>query len=126
MAQDLLLITPLTSSSEWGLDIDIVGGKAREVPGEEENTKRQRVAVAAYITKGTIPGQEDIGADWAGFLANRSSLLDCDNQVKANMEQFANASQLIDAPYPIYQKAEDGLKISLISLKKPAVAGVNS
>ncbi len=125
MPQDLLLIVP-KSPTDWDLDIDIVNGVGVEVPLGNNNVGRQRVAVAAYIGKGTIPGQEEVGADWAGFLANRVSLVECDNQVKANMEEYAGASQMEESPYPIYNRDDGGLSISLVSLTPPAVTGVNS
>lgn len=127
MARDLLLITPRQENSTWGLDINIVGGSAVLVPGDSaKNTQIQRVAVASYLCKGTIPGQEGVGADWPGFLAGKVALIDCDNQVKSNMEALAQASMLPESPYPLYTRDETGVHITLYALQTPAVNGVNS
>ena len=124
--RDLLLVTPASTEAGWTVDIDIVNGVAVETPDNVNTTPRQRVAVASYICRGTIPGREDIGADWAGYLAGRTSLLECDNQVKANMETFASASKIAESPYPIYYRDENGVRISLLSLRAPSVVGANA
>lgn len=124
--RDLLIIMPKDADAGWTIDIDIVDGVARYTPDNKGSTNTQRVAIASYICKGTIPGREDIGADWPGYLAGRVSLLECDNQVKSNMETFASASQIAESPYPMYHRDESGVHISLIALKAPAVPGVNA
>ena len=115
----------LTVFPDDRLDIDIVNGIVVEVPEPVDiNTQRQRAAVSAYIAKGSIPGQETLGADWAGFLSGSVSLMECDNQVKATMETFAQVSQLADNPYPLYQKTGDGgMEISLLSIPKVSAPG---
>lgn len=123
MDQDILLITANPAEVGWSLDIDIVNGEARLVPGEI-NVRLQRAAVASYIVRGSIPGQELVGADWPGYLSGSVSLVECDNQVKALMEQYAGVSSMEEAPYPLYMEDADGLHITLTSLKASGTGGL--
>lgn len=120
---DMMIITPSDTSADWHMDIDIINGKGKEVPGGYKNTMIQRAAVASVLAKGTLPGREDIGADWAGLSAGKTSFVEVDNQVKANMEVFAGASTLEESPYPVYEKTEDGLRVSLVALTAPTISG---
>lgn len=70
------------------VDIDIVNGEPRYVL-EEQNTQDQRAAVAAYMTKGTIPGMLDTGVDWSSLYSHDKSLIDIDNQIKRQITAFA-------------------------------------
>jgi hypothetical protein len=104
---DALLITPKQEAS-WRLDIDVVDGELVIVPGEEENVNRQSAAIAALFSINTIPGREELGTDWGKYLAGQSSLVECDNTVKNNMEEFADISSLTKAPIPIYTRDKSG------------------
>lgn len=121
--RDISLIGPPSQDSTWTLDINVIQGRPALVPGEEENTKKQRAAIAVYMAKGTIPGLEGFGVDWPGYIAGKVSLVECDNQAKANMEALANVSSSPDVPYPMYLKGERGeIQIALVLLNKPEAA----
>ena len=120
---DMMIIVPTDKQADWYMDIDIIKGKAVDVPGDLTNTKIHRAAVASVLARGSIPGREDIGADWAGLAAGKTSFVEVDNQVKANMEEYAGASTLDSSPFPVYEKTEDGLRVSLVTLTKPTING---
>ena len=119
----MMIIVPTDKQADWYMDVDIIKGKATEVPGDFTNTKIQRAAVASVLARSSIPGRESIGADWAGLAAGKTSFVEVDNQVKANMEEYSGASTLDSSPFPIYEKTEDGLRVSLVTLTKPTING---
>ena len=119
----MMIIVPTDKQADWYMDVDIIKGKATEVPGDFTNTKIQRAAVASVLARSSIPGRESIGADWAGLAAGKTSFVEVDNQVKANMEEYSGASTLDSSPFPIYEKTEAGLRVSLVTLTRPTING---
>lgn len=113
---DALIIVPV-GEADWHLDVDVVEGELLLVPGDESNENIQNAAIAALFSVGTIPGREELGTDWGGYLAGQKSLVECDNEVKSNMEEFTNVSSLANSPIPLYEKdPAGGIRIQFLQL----------
>lgn len=108
--RDIVIIFPEDKNdTSWNLDIDIVDGQPRLVQ-EENNSQDQRAALAALMSKGTIPGAREVGVSWNDLLSNKGSLLSIDNEVKRQIAALAaigNDEQLFQY-LPIYKSDGKG------------------
>ena len=112
--RDLALITP-TEPTDWCLDFDIVDGYPRYVP-ESRNTQDQRAAVAAYMTRGTIPGKPELGIGWSELYQENyeETLISIDNEVKQAIQEYAAIPAGPDGMYvPVYDMKEEGVEIAI-------------
>ncbi|MGL4483427.1 MAG: hypothetical protein ACRCUS_00600 [Anaerovoracaceae bacterium] len=112
-----LVIVGIPQQDTWHLDIDVVGGMYEEIPGEESNKSRQQASMSALISKGTIPGLENEGADWSQFLAGNISLLEVDNDVKKSIMKYSGSTSVMNTYYPLYQQAGSGIQLQLVELE---------
>lgn len=70
--RDIKIIQPSTQEEQWALDIDIIDGYPEDLQ-EAEMTTDQRAGVAAFVSKGTIPGMLDVGIQWSDYFQQGSS-----------------------------------------------------
>lgn len=112
--RDLMLITPSEENTDWNLDIDIIDGYPEFLP-LDRNTQDQRAAVAAYMTRGTIPGMPDEGIDWSGLYdPNNETLITIDNEIKQNIRDKAAVENVVANMYlPVYDVTEDGIGLTI-------------
>lgn len=105
----------LTYDEKGIVDIDIIDGEPRYVV-DEQNTQDQRAALAAYVTKGTVPGMLDTGVDWSMLETRDKTLIDIDNQVKQQLTNFAVASDASAGQgyAPMYTKEKGHLAIAIV------------
>lgn len=88
------------------LDIDIAGGEVRLI----DDTEAQRACVGAYMQKGSIPGFEELGVNWANLFTGGSSIVELDNEVQPNMKTFAPSKSYL----PVYDVKSGSIGIQLI------------
>ena len=112
MAMDL----ELHVLSDNSLDIDVINGWPTLM--NTTNTPRQRAAVAAYIAKGSVPGQTEIGAEWASYMTGQRSLVELDNQVKQNIQDMVGTETIMDQIMPLYVPSDGGVAIRLWTMNQ--------
>lgn len=83
---------------ETGFDINIIDGEPEYVDYANQ-TQDQRAAIGAAIEKGSIPGNESFGADWAAVFDKESSLLDLANEVQENVNNVAGGDGQMSGMY---------------------------
>jgi len=138
--RDILLVTPTEDADvDWHVDVCITNGYMAEVAKDLMNSV-QRASVATIITKGSVPGQADIGADWAGYISGSENFFNCDAQVR-NLINYFTGGLMIDVtkivsssgkmtnemlvPQPVYTRKDDGeisVRIALPTVLMPPSA----
>lgn len=109
LMRDIVIIYPSNDKESWSLDIDIVNNEPRYV-ATEGMTYDQRAALAAMISKGTIPGALEEGVNWDLLLSPSGSLTVIDNEVRRQINKYAasgegnNLTQYI----PVYKQSQKG------------------
>ena len=107
-----MLIVPSDKSAEWNLDIDIIEGYP-SLLFEEDNTKDQRASLAAYQSKGSIPGMRDSGVDWSGLYEKDISLIDIDNQAKQRIQEMGGATSYQSNYTPLYKEEDNNIVLNI-------------
>ena len=108
--KDIKIITPVDTSADWNLDIDIIDGYPTYVQNTG-NTQDQRAALAAYTVMGTIPGALDTGVDWGALYTGEDSLISIDNQVRQNITDAASSVGDVTESYtPMYTSGKDKIQ----------------
>lgn len=107
--RDIVITYPNNDEDEWNLDIDIIDGEPRYVETVNQ-TQDQRAAVAALISKGTIPGELSLGIDWGSYLSGDVSLLMVNNQVRQQITRMAaiGDNTQLTSYMPIFQPNKNG------------------
>lgn len=110
--RDFKLIVPEDPSKvNWNLDIDIIEGQPSLLP-YARNNQDQRASLAAYMVKGTIPGMPDTGVEWDQLYNQNASILNIDNSIKQNIQQFAGTPGAATQNYiPVYTKDDKGIHV---------------
>lgn len=112
--RDLLVIIPTDPEATWTLDFDFIDGVPRLVPAER-NTQDQRAAISAYMIKGTVPGMTKLGIDWSQLYTQQSTLLNIDNSVKQNIQQYAGIPGSATQGYiPVYDSKDGKINMYII------------
>ena len=107
-----MLIVPTNKETEWNLDIDVVNGYPVFL-FEEGNTPDQRASLAAYQSKGSIPGMRDEGIDWSGLYEKDTSLVDIDNQAKQRIQELAGATSFQSNYTPLYKEEDNNIVLNI-------------
>lgn len=113
--RDIVLIFPEnTKDTSWNLDIDIVDGEPRFVY-EEDNTNDQRAAVAALLSKGSVPGNPNLGIDWSLLTTEGNSFLVVDNEIKQQIASLAGiGTDEKQVQYvPVYKQDDKGISVQV-------------
>lgn len=110
--RDVMLIVPTNKETEWNLDIDVVDGYPVFL-FEEGNTADQRASLAAYQSKGSIPGMRDEGIDWSGLYEKDTSLVDIDNQAKQRIQELAGATSFQSNYTPLYKEEDNNIVLNI-------------
>lgn len=108
--RDFKLIVPAEpDKADWNLDIDIIAGAPVLLP-YPRNNQDQRAAVAAYMVRGTIPGQPDTGIEWTELYEQNTTILNIDNSIKQNIQKYAGMPGTAVQNYtPVYTKDDSGI-----------------
>ena len=107
--RDVRLIVPSDPDAEWNLDIDVVKGTPVYLQ-YPRNTQDQRAALAAYMVRGSIPGMPDTGVDWTSLYQQNTSILNIDNTIKQNIQNYAGTPGTATQTYtPVYTKDDQGI-----------------
>lgn len=108
-------------SREWTIDIDVIDGEPVYLR-EYSMSMDQRAALAAVMSKGSIPGKQDIGTEWSSLYSNNSSngIVDIDNQVKQNIQDLVTdpddvGSSKAGKYYPIFTEKDGVISIQVIN-----------
>lgn len=112
--RDLKLITPTDPEAVWSLDFDIIDGRPQFVP-YDRNTQDQRAAVAAYMSKGTVPGKPDLGINWAGlYSGSEETMINIDNEIKRAIQQYAGIPEGPNSTYvPLYEIKDGKIQLGI-------------
>ena len=110
--RDFKLIVPEDPTKvSWNLDIDIIQGQPALLP-YARNNQDQRASLSAYMVKGSIPGMPDTGVEWAQLYNQNATILNIDNSIKQNIQQYAGTPGTATQNYvPIYTKDDDGIHV---------------
>lgn len=105
---DLLMTSQVDSDGVPSLwDFELVAGLSIPLHGTPE--LNQRATIAAYIQKGTIPGLEETGVNWTGFMLGEINPRELDAEVRDNMYIFTGSTVFI--PYYFIQNGKLQLSI---------------
>lgn len=107
-----MLIVPTNKEMEWNLDIDIVDGRPALL-FEVGNTADQRASLAAYQSKGSIPGMRGVGVDWSGLYEKDTSLIDIDNQAKQRIQELGGATSFQSNYTPLYKEEDNNIVLNI-------------
>jgi len=62
------------------------------------------------MVKGTIPGMPDTGVDWAQLYQQNTTILNIDNDIKQNIQNYAGTPDSATQSYtPVYTQDEKGI-----------------
>lgn len=108
--RDFRLVVPADpDTASWNLDIDVIAGQAALLP-YARNNQDQRASVATYMVRGTIPGKPDTGVNWTDLYNQNASILNIDNEIKQNIQQYAGVPGTAIQNYvPVYIKDDKGI-----------------
>lgn len=111
--RDIVLRYP-EEEEEWDYDIEVQGGYPVYVY-QESNTSDQRAAIAAALSKGSVPGNTSLGIDWGNLLVGNSNLIVIDNQVKRLIQALAGEGTIdsITQYVPIYKNNGGSIKATV-------------
>jgi len=91
--------------SSW--DFVLKAGIPQTVDGSAE--LQQRATIAAYIEKNTVPGIEDSGVDWQGYLTGGINPRELDSEIRNNMYWLTNSTKFV----PYYYIKNSKLQLSI-------------
>ena len=105
---DLLMETQSFESgvpSAW--DFALKAGVPQTLEGSQE--LGQRATIAAYIEKNTVPGREDSGVDWQGYLTGGLNPRELDAEIRNSMYWQTGTTRFI----PYYYVKNSKLQLSI-------------
>lgn len=110
--RDIKLMQPPSPEEEWNLDIDIIDGYPTFLD-MAEMTSDQRAGVAAYVSKGSIPGMLTVGIQWSDYFQQESSdgYVKISNQMSQMVQTYGSSPedrQSNKMYYPLAVLGEDG------------------
>jgi hypothetical protein len=83
---DIKIISTIINNIKY-LDVYVnEEGCSVDISGKEE--KLQQAEVAAFLTRGSTPQNEDDGVDWQNFITGNKSFGELDNDIKENLEKI--------------------------------------
>lgn len=111
--RDLKIFVPTEAGQQWTFDLDIVDGCPVFVD-YERNTQDQRAAISTYIVRGSIPGKQDQGVNWAQLYTQDTTLLNIDNEIKQSIQNNAGIPGAPTQSYiPMYTSDEKGIHVGI-------------
>jgi hypothetical protein len=118
--KDIYMMANSDLAKPWRADINFEQGDMDLLPGTSDNNDKQRAVIAAIMELGSVPGAENIGIDWAGYVSGSKNMVQINNQIQMRVMAITGSANTV---LPVFKIDKHGA-LNLVMLEISEVAGV--